>query len=120
MRFIQRLLAVTGVIAVAAVVAAPASASDVAKTPKVTITGTADADYAFAPNKVHVKKGGKVKWNWSSNAPHNVTFSKLGQASDTSSSGSYSLKFKKAGTYKYECTIHDFKGAYEEYSSSLV
>ena len=110
MRSIQRRFAVMAVIAVAAVVAAPASASDVAKTPQVGITGSSISDYAFAPNKVSVKKGGKVKWSWSSNAPHNVTFSKLGQASDDMSSGSYSLKFKKAGTYKYECTIHGFKG----------
>jgi plastocyanin len=103
-------LAIVGAIAFAAVAAAPASATDVAKTPTVSITGSSLNDYAFSPTKVHVKKGGKVKWNWSSNAPHNVTFSKLGQASDDMSSGSYSLKFKKPGTYKYECTIHGFKG----------
>ena len=110
MRSIQRLVAVTGVIALAAVVAAPASATDAAKTPKVTITGTNTGNYAFSPGTVHVKKGEKVKWNWSSNAPHNVTFKKLGEASDDASSGSYSLKFKKAGTFKYECTLHGFKG----------
>jgi plastocyanin len=106
----QRRLAIVGAIAFAAVAAAPAAATDVAKTPKVSIAGSSLNDYAFSPTKVHVKKGGKVKWSWSSNAPHNVTFSKLGQASDDMTSGSYSLKFKKAGTYKYECTIHGFKG----------
>jgi plastocyanin len=109
-RSIQARFAVLGVVALAAVVAAPASASDVAKTPKVTITGSNINDYAFSPATVHVKKGGKVKWSWNSNAPHNVTFKKLGEASDDATKGSYSLKFKKAGTYKYECTIHDFKG----------
>lgn len=110
MRFIQARLAVLGVIALAAVVAAPASASDVAKTPKVTITGSNINNYAFSPATVHVQKGGKVKWSWSSNAPHNVTFKKLDAASNDAANGSYSLKFKKAGTYRYECTIHDFKG----------
>jgi plastocyanin len=91
-------------------IAGPASATDVAKSPKVTITGDDLSNYAFSPGTVHVKKGGKVKWNWSSNAPHNVTFKKLGQASDDATSGSYSLKFKQAGTFKYVCTIHGFKG----------
>jgi plastocyanin len=109
-RSIHTRLAILGVIGLAALVAAPASASDVAKTPKVTITGSTTSDYAFSPGTVHVKKGGKVKWNWSSNAPHNVTFKKLGHASDDMTSGSYSLKFKKTGTFKYECTLHGFKG----------
>jgi plastocyanin len=91
-------------------VAVPAGASDAGKVPKVGITGSSLSDYAFSPGTVHLKKGGKVKWAWSSNAPHNVTFKKLGETSGDASSGSYSLKFKQAGTFKYECTIHGFKG----------
>jgi plastocyanin len=100
------LVAVLGAVAVAS----PASATDVAKGPKVSITGDSDSTYAFSPGTVTVKKGGTVHWKWSSNAPHNVTFKKLGQASSDSENGSYKLKFNSSGTFKYECTIHDFKG----------
>jgi plastocyanin len=78
--------------------------------PKVTITGTSTADFAFSPGTVTVKKGGKVNWSWSGSAPHNVTFSKLGLSSGDSTTGSYKHKFKDKGTFKYTCTIHGFKG----------
>jgi plastocyanin len=114
LRSIERRLTVVAIAAVAlgsVVVASPAGATGDSKGgPKVTITGSKASDYAFSPATVTVAAGGKVHWKWSSNAPHNVTFKKLGEASDDMSSGSYTLKFKKAGTYKYECTIHDFKG----------
>ncbi len=111
MRSICKCVALVAAVgAMAVTVASPASATDVAKGPKVTITGDSTTNYAFSPGTVNVKKGGTVHWKWSSNAPHNVTFSKLGQASSDMENGSYKLKFKKAGTYKYECTIHDFKG----------
>jgi plastocyanin len=77
---------------------------------KVTIAGSSDSTYAFSPSTVTIAAGGKVHWKWSSNAPHNVTFKKLGEHSSDGKSGNYKLKFNKAGTYKYECTIHDFKG----------
>jgi plastocyanin len=92
-------------------VAGPAGAVDSPKSgPKVTITGTSSADYAFSPSTVNVKKGGKVSWSWSGSAPHNVTFSKLGLSSGDSASGSFKHKFKDKGTFKYTCTIHGFKG----------
>src|SRR6201999_1324830 len=100
------LIAALGVVAIAS----PASATDSAKGAKVTITGSDISDYAFSPGTVDVKKGATVHWDWSSNAPHNVTFKKLGEASADSANGSFKLKFKKPGTYKYECTIHGFKG----------
>jgi plastocyanin len=95
------------VVAIACAAVAPAAASD---KEAVTITGKNDASYAFKPDTLHVGTGSTVHWAWDSNAPHNVTFKKLGEASDTSASGSYKLKFKQAGTYKYQCTVHGFKG----------
>ena len=94
-------------IAMAFAVAAPAAATD---KKVVKIVGDDDASYAFDPGKVHVDKCTTVHWSWDSNAPHNVTFKKLDEASDTGDSGSYKLKFKKAGTFKYVCTVHGFKG----------
>jgi plastocyanin len=94
-------------IATAFALAAPATATD-KKT--VTITGHNDATYAFKPDKLRVDKGTTVHWNWDSNAPHDVTFDQLGEFSDTVSRGSYKLRFKRAGTFKYVCSVHGFKG----------
>lgn len=91
---------------VAAVLSAPATAAPV----PVTITGSSVADYAFAPATVKIAKGGSVRWTWDGLAPHNVTFPKLGKASPTAASGDYRRRFKKAGTYRYVCTVHGFKG----------
>jgi plastocyanin len=104
-----------GLLVVAAVgvfaFAGQADAVDAGKSgPKVGITGTSTADYAFSPGTVTVKKGGKVSWSWSGSAPHNVTFSKLGLTSGDETTGSFKHKFKKKGTFKYTCTIHGFKG----------
>ena len=62
----------------------------------------------FNPAKVTVKPGGKVTWTNDDSVGHDVT-------SDTFESGSpggidggstFSHVFKKAGTYKYVCTVH--------------
>jgi plastocyanin len=57
---------------------------------------------------VTVKKGTTVKWNFAGDSPHNVTVSKgpVKFKSKTMSSGSYSKKLTKAGTYKIFCSIH--------------
>lgn len=58
--------------------------------------------------KVTVKKGTTVKWSFKGKSVHNVTV-KSGPAkfhSKNLSSGTYSEKVTKAGTYKIYCTIH--------------
>ena len=106
---IRRGLAVAAGALAAASIAIPAAASD-SKGPKVAITGDSVSDYAFSPAKVTVEEGAKVTWKWQSNAPHNVTFKKLGEASADGASGTYKLTFADSGTYKYVCTIHGFRG----------
>jgi plastocyanin len=104
------------VVAVAAVAGAfllslfAASSLGAATGPLVHIRGNSFLNYKFAPRKVSVAPGTKVRWRWNSNAPHNVTFQKLGEASDTAASGSFSLKFNTPGTYRYVCTVHGFTG----------
>jgi plastocyanin len=58
--------------------------------------------------KLTVKKGATVKWRWVGSAPHDVTVTKgpTKFKSKTMTSGSYSKKLTKAGTYKIICTIH--------------
>jgi len=65
-------------------------------------------DIKFNPGSVTVKPGGKVTWTNDDSVGHDVT-------SDTFNSGgpggidagsTFSHVFKKAGTYKYVCTVH--------------
>ena len=58
--------------------------------------------------KVTVSKGTTVKWKFTGDSPHTVTVSK-GPAkfnSGVKSSGTFSRKLKKRGTYTIYCTIH--------------
>ena len=60
------------------------------------------------PKTVTVQKGDKVEWEWEGVNPHNVTV-KRGPVkfhSNDKTSGSFTKKLRKAGTYKIVCTIH--------------
>jgi plastocyanin len=69
-------------------------------------------DDFFSPKEKTVAAGTKVKFNWIGNDEHDVV-KKKGPGGDFSSGpleGSgvlYKHKFKKTGTYKIICTIHD-------------
>jgi plastocyanin len=70
-------------------------------------------DYYVRPQgvpKITVNKGTKVKWRFGTGTPHTVTV-KSGPvkfSSGVHSSGSYSKKLTKRGTYVIYCTIHGF------------
>lgn len=102
----RSITALLAAIAAAAVLPAPVAAA----VPHVTITGTTITDYAFAPDEVTIAKGRSVRWAWDGVAPHNVTFTSLGKASETAATGSYGHKFKRRGTFRYHCSVHGFKG----------
>jgi plastocyanin len=64
---------------------------------------------AFSPRTVKIKKGNTVVWKWTQGGvPHNVTPTKGGHGSRTSSRKgfTYARTFAKKGTYSFECTIH--------------
>jgi plastocyanin len=96
------LLAVTGALLLAGAMAAPSLSAG--KSVKI-------GDNFFVKNggaTVTVKKGTSVTWKWTGHNPHNVTVTS-GPAkfhSKTQTSGSFSHKFTKAGTYSILCTIH--------------
>jgi plastocyanin len=57
---------------------------------------------------VTVSKGTKVTWKWTGESLHNVTVTK-GPAkfrSGSKTSGSFSKKVTRAGTYTIVCTVH--------------
>lgn len=103
-----RLLAIAGVLALAAVFAVPALAVH-SRTVKV-------GDFFFVKDSnhtptVHVAKGTLVKWKFVGLQDHNVTVENgpVKFHSKDMSSGIYKKKVSRAGTYMIECTIHGFK-----------
>jgi plastocyanin len=108
MRNPLRLLALTGVLALAAAFAVPALAVH-SRTVKV-------GDFFFVKDSnhtptVHVAKGTLVKWKFVGSTDHNVTVDTgpVKFHSKDMSSGIYKKKVTKAGTYQIECTIHGFR-----------
>jgi plastocyanin len=63
----------------------------------------------FHPPTLKIHRGETVRWLWrDGGTEHNVTFH--GFHSRTQGSGSYSVRFNRAGTYSYRCTIHASEG----------
>jgi plastocyanin len=59
----------------------------------------------FKKSTVKIAKGGSVTWVWKDgDTPHNVTFAT--KHSPTKKTGTYTLRFARAGTFTYHCTIH--------------
>ncbi|MCL2768992.1 MAG: plastocyanin/azurin family copper-binding protein [Solirubrobacterales bacterium] len=58
----------------------------------------------FHPGTLTIKRGESVTWKWGEHLPHNVSGS--GFKSKTQSSGSFTARFTKRGTFNYVCTIH--------------
>jgi plastocyanin len=66
-------------------------------------------DNLFSPASVTVKKGTTMRFVWKGTAPHNVHVTK-GPAKFTSpvkTTGNYSRKLTRKGTYTLVCTIHN-------------
>ena len=100
----------SSLILILAVAALIAPAAQAAEPPTVFINGDSIGNYKFTPRTSEIARRQTVHWQWDSNAPHNVTFSKLGKSSVTGASETYKLKFKQRGTFKYSCTVHGFRG----------
>lgn len=63
----------------------------------------------YHPGTLSIKRGDTVTWLWRDNGTeHNVTGS--GFKSKTMTHGSFSVRFTKAGTFNYHCTIHVKEG----------
>jgi plastocyanin len=94
-----------GVIAATALFAFAATALAATRSVKV-------GDDYFVRSKgvptVTVSRNTTVKWNFTGDSPHNATVSKgpVKFHSPTKSSGSYSKKVTKKGTYTIYCSIH--------------
>ncbi len=92
-----------GVAAVALPAAASEPHAEAARTKRVTV-----GDLFFKKSSITIKSGSTVRWHWVGVAPHNVTVTRGPRKfhSKTKTSGSYSKKLRKRGTYRYICTVH--------------
>jgi plastocyanin len=64
---------------------------------------------AFHPGTLTINRGDSVRWLWrDGETEHNVT--SHGFHSRTQSTGSYTVRFTRSGTYAYHCTIHVSEG----------
>jgi plastocyanin len=106
-RVFARALPPGAVLAAALAVAIPAGAfgsASAASTHTVTLH-----EIGFHPGTLKIHRGDKVKWVWhDSGIEHNVTFHSF--HSRTQETGTYTVRFTKAGTFNYHCTIHFEEG----------
>lgn len=66
-------------------------------------------DVRFAPETVRIKRGDRVRWTWNDGAtPHDVTSrgTRRFKSSSVKTRGQHVVRFTRAGTHRYVCTIH--------------
>lgn len=64
---------------------------------------------AFTPSKMTIRRGLSVTFRWrDGDTKHNVAYAsgKRFKGASTRGSGSYRVRFTKAGLYRYQCTLH--------------
>lgn len=90
--------------AIAAPTMALASSGHAARSHTVTLKS-----FRFHPGTLDISRGDSVTWQWRDGGiEHNVTFAHF--HSRTQGSGSYTVRFTHAGTFRYHCTIHVAEG----------
>ena len=100
----RRLLATLLVVAAPAALAAGCGGTGTSK-PVATHEVLLPKSYRFEPSAVEIKAGTSVTWTNEDNFTHTVKVE--GDADHKLSPGdSVTIRFPKAGTYHYECTLH--------------
>lgn len=107
----MRLPATRRLLALAVTTAVPVGAVAVAGAPAQATTGKSVVirNIAFSPAKLAVSRGATVTFRFQDgDTNHNVTSvgTKRFKSSPTKGSGTYRVRFTRAGTYRYVCTLH--------------
>lgn len=67
-------------------------------------------NFAFSPSRLTIHRGESVTWRFlDAGSPHTVTSQGARRFHDSPigrASGSFTVRFAKAGTFHYQCTIH--------------
>ena len=78
--------------------------------------GVSVRDDFFSPKRATIDSGDRVKWTWREEGDHNVRFRRVPSGASkrpgegTKTSGTFTRKFTRRGTYRYVCTIHEDSG----------
>jgi plastocyanin len=66
-------------------------------------------NFRFHPGNLTIHRGDSVTWLWrDGETEHNVTFRAF--HSRTQARGSYTVRFRRTGTFAYSCSIHIEQG----------
>src|SRR3954470_21671209 len=95
-------------IAAATLVAGPLALAPAAPAQAATVV-KATQSLTFKPRTVNINKGAKVVWKNTCSCTHTVTATSNNWNKDTTiqSGDTTGFTFKRRGTYRYQCTIHD-------------
>ncbi len=110
----HRTLRAAVTITAALAIAAPAGALAVAGRSPIGAHGARSRtvvleNIRFNPSALSINRGDTVTWVWrDGSTEHNVTAS--GFHSRTQTRGSFTVRFTRAGTFSYRCTIHAAEG----------
>ncbi len=67
------------------------------------------AHIAFTPATLRIHRGDSVRWTWAdpyvAHNLHSIGTPRFRGASDRQT-GTHTVRFTRAGTYRYECTLH--------------
>lgn len=80
-----------------------AQAGDVTRQPDDAVVELVGLE--FAPKQIQVPVGNRVVWQWTDSVVHNVV-SETFASSKALDGGAYAIRFDRAGTYPYRCTLH--------------
>jgi plastocyanin len=100
-------LRLLGAIAVASTIAAIPAGSGASAHLAASHTVTL-RNLRYHPGTLSVNRGDRVTWLWRDSEEHDVTFH--GFHSRTQTSGSYTVRFTRSGTFNYRCTVHVSEG----------
>jgi plastocyanin len=65
----------------------------------------------FVPDALTIKEGQSVRvFDTDPDAPHNFVVNGVGRSPTLEQGDTFSLQFKKAGTYRFVCTFHEARG----------
>jgi plastocyanin len=104
-----RLIPIVGL----ALAAAPVAATTVGVAGAASTKTVTMKNIRYTPTAVTVARGDKVRWLWRDGSiRHDVRFKSGGfKASPLKSSGTYTLTFRKKGTFRFFCSVHsEMKG----------
>jgi len=59
----------------------------------------------FQPSALQVPIGKRVRWQWTDSVVHNVVSDDFA-SSKAQSGGAYAVRFDRAGTFAYRCSLH--------------